>query len=388
MNNLKKILVLGLVDSIHVARWLEQFKDCNVEFYIYPSHKFKLINPELKKLISTKNVARYIIISPLRAKIFYGYLDYLFFEFFSKIFPQACRTNHLKKVLKIHKFQYVHAIEIQSAGYLIKDMSLKLLSDSKIIVTNYGSDIYYFMQYPEHEMKIRKVLEIAQYYSAECFRDYKLARDLGFTGVELPCIPNAGGFNLPSTSQEISLPSNRNQIIIKGYGGELGRADIPVNLIELIALEFPQINFFIYSATNDILELIERFPTKIKQRVTVAKIRDRLPNNQIMNEFKKSRLYVGSSKSDGISTSFLQAILTGAYPIQTNTSCASEWIARGVQASIVDVDSSIIYREIRVALTNDSLVDQALHKNLKIAKEYLDYEVIRQQSLQFYGLIE
>jgi hypothetical protein len=107
-----------------------------------------------------------------------------------------------------------------------------------------------------------------------------------------------------------------------------------------------------------------------------------------VNEFKKSRLYVGSSKSDGISTSFLQAIITGAYPIQTNTSCASEWIARGVQASIVDVDSSVIYNTIRMALTSDALVDQALEKNFKIAKEHLDYEVIRQHSLKFYGIIE
>jgi hypothetical protein len=43
----KKILIIGMFDSIHLARWLKQFEYENVDFTLFPSKKFKRINPEL-----------------------------------------------------------------------------------------------------------------------------------------------------------------------------------------------------------------------------------------------------------------------------------------------------------------------------------------------------
>jgi hypothetical protein len=50
--------------------------------------------------------------------------------------------------------------------------------------------------------------------------------------------------------------------------------------------------------------------------------------------FANSRIYIGASRSDGISTSFLEALVLGAYPIQTNTSCGNEWVEKGFHAQL------------------------------------------------------
>ena len=105
-----------------------------------------------------------------------------------------------------------------------------------------------------------------------------------------------------------------------------------------------------------------------------------------MDEFLKSRIYLGSSESDGISTSFLQALITGTFPIQTNTSCASEWISRGANASIIPLDSTLMYNKIRGALLNDQMVDNASEINFKVARKYLDYEVVKKKAFKFYGI--
>ena len=104
----------------------------------------------------------------------------------------------------------------------------------------------------------------------------------------------------------------------------------------------------------------------------------------MISEFGKSRIYVGCSASDGISTSFLESLITGCYPIQTNTSCANEWVDRGALASIIPLNSKILMSEIERALLDDQLVNQASIANLHVAQNYLSFSTIQRQSLKFY----
>jgi len=231
---------------------------------------------------------------------------------------------------------------------------------------------------------IRKTLSLADFYSAECERDYALAQEFGFKGRNLPCIPNAGGFDLSKYRTNFMPPSKRNQIIIKGYGGVFGRADIPIKLIEEIATEFPKVDFLIYSLTKELESIINGFPPNLKQRLKVSKVSSRLKHHRIIHEFMQSRIYVGCSESDGVSTSFLESLITGAYPIQTSTSCASEWVSRGAICSIVPLDADQVLQSIRQALQSNQLVDRASEENFKIAQKYLNYEVIQEDALKFY----
>jgi hypothetical protein len=84
-----------------------------------------------------------------------------------------------------------------------------------------------------------------------------------------------------------------------------------------------------------------------------------------------SRIYIGCSISDGISTSFLEAITKGVYPIQTNTSCAGEWVDKGAVASLIDLDIDQLNKALHLAITDDKVVDFAAEENLKIANSLL-----------------
>jgi hypothetical protein len=384
MTKRKTVLVIGMADSIHVARWLKQFVNENIDFFLVPSRKFRNMNWELEALFQSKSIARYTFIAPLKVNFLQGYLDFLKHELLAKIFKRLTRSNNLIKLIRKYNFTYIHALELQGAGYLLNYVPSILLSESKIIVTNYGSDIYYFKNMTEHVDLIRKTLSLADFYSAECERDYALAQEFGFKGRNLPCIPNAGGFDLSKYRTNFIPASKRNQIIIKGYGGVFGRADIPIKLIEQIAFEFPKVDFFIYSLTKELESIISGFSQNLKQRVKVSQVRSRLKHDRIINEFMQSRIYVGCSESDGISTSFLESLITGAYPIQTSTSCASEWVSRGAICSIVPLDIDQVLQSIRQALQSNQLVDRASEENFKIAQRYLNDEVIKEEALKFY----
>ena len=296
----KRVLVIGMLDSIHLYRWLEQFKNENVEFSIFASKKYRYLNPLLLDLINSKGFSKINLVSVPHLKYLSGFLDYAKYNFFKKY---NLRAKSLSKLLKNNSYDYVHALEIQGAGYLLAKVHSDLLKRSKVILTNWGSDIFYFQQFERDKRMIREALSKSDFYSAECERDYRLARDFGFLGKDLPCIPNAGGFQV-SQSNSIIPPSDRKQIMIKGYGGRFGRADIPISLIPQIVAIHPNSVFFIYSVTDDVLELINRLPSDVKKLIKISTVRDRMNRVDFLREFGKSRIYIGCSRSDGISTSW------------------------------------------------------------------------------------
>ena len=74
----RRVLIIGMFDSIHLARWLSQFEDQNIEFVLFPSKKFKYLNFDLAKLIKLKNDnAKFVLPKPYFFFKYIGYLDYI-----------------------------------------------------------------------------------------------------------------------------------------------------------------------------------------------------------------------------------------------------------------------------------------------------------------------
>lgn len=380
----RKILVVGMFDSIHFARWLEQFLDEDIDFLLFPSKKHRMVHKRINRLFKGCSTATFKHYSGKSIPFLRGYLDYFLIEIIGKFLKKSSRESRFEKCLTDSKIDIVHCLEFQGAGYLLDDIDTHFLSNKRVIVTNWGSDINFFSSNPQHADKIRNLLTKATHYSAECQRDYILAKELGFKGFDLPCIPNAGGFEIRKDSASLTYPSSRNQIIIKGYSGIFGRASLPVSLIPPLAAKFPQFNFFVYSCDDDIANQIKSFSSEVRQRIRVSTIKKKLEHDALLTEFQKSRIYIGCSNSDGISTSFLESIVTGAFPIQSDTSCANEWVLKGFRASIIPLDSSRLWESIVDAVENDLIVDQAFEQNQNLALIYLSKSEIQKKALEFY----
>ena len=380
----KKVLIIGLVDSVHLGRWLKQFSTEEIDFYIFASKKYRKLHRITMSLTKQNQLSKFNFLSPIKSKFLVGYIDFLYFELLGKFLQKFTRTFFLTLLLKREKFDYIHAIEIQGAGYLLDSLEFKLIEDKVIIITNWGSDIFYYRKFTDDVLRIRSVLSKADFYSAECKRDYALAREFGFTGIDLPCIPNAGGFELHQDVLNQIPTSLRKSILIKGYGGTFGRADLVIPLLPKILASYPEFRVHVYSVTDDILKMVKALPSEIQLRVKITTNRERISHSKMMFEFANSRIHIGCSESDGISTAFLESLVTGAYPIQTNTSCANEYVNLGVVASIVRLNQNEILDQIYLALEDDSLVDRASELNYKVAQKYLDYKVVQNKALKFY----
>ena len=282
-------------------------------------------------------------------------------------------------------FTKIHALEIQHAGYLLNEALPTDRSFDNVIVTNWGSDIYFYGQYPDHAVRIRDCLKMANYYSAECKRDYQLAQNFGFTGINLPVVPNSTTFSKEHFSQTFTSSSQRNQIIMKCYGSTFGYGEMLLQLADETLGLYPDISIYAYSVTVELIAVAEGIKKRHPERFRFTSVKLPILHKTMLEEFSRSRIYIGASKSDGVSTSFLEALATGAFPIQTSTSCAGEWVESGARAEIVQPEKSAIEEKLKQVLYDFETLREAQEKNLELARERLSFATISKITCEFYN---
>jgi glycosyltransferase involved in cell wall biosynthesis len=373
----KQILVIGMADSVHLARWLSQFIDQPIDFTLFPSSPHRHIHPKLKNLITSASQQMTVTLKPPSMRwlaLPLSAFDIPFNNFF--------RSQLLRRLITQQEFDLIHVLELQHAGYLL--LGTKLAPNlPKVFITNWGSDIYWFQQFPKHKQKIIQLLKIASFYSAECHRDIDIVRQLGYTGKTMPVIPNSGGINLDELPRDSLPPSQRKKIMIKGYTGFVGRAIIALKACELAADHLQEYEIVVYSASLKARVRAIKLRRFHKIRVTILK--KRIPHHEMLKHFSEARVYIGISLSDGISTSLLEAMATGCYPIQTNTSCATEWISENSGLIVEPFKPLGLAAAIRSTLISDQKVDEAQLINEDIIHTSASIRKIQELAQAFYS---
>ena len=371
-----KLLVVGMADSVHLARWLSQFVNQPIDVILFPSSPHRRIHPLLKGLMHSASNQMTVTLKPAAMR----WLA-LPFSFLDIPFRNALRSRLLRSLINQTSFDLIHVLEIQHAGYLL--LGTKLTTTlPKVFVTNWGSDIYWFEQFPEHKAKIIQLLQIASHYSAECQRDIEIVGRLGYTGATMPVIPNSGGINLQEIPKHLPPPSQRKKIMIKGYTGFVGRALLSIKACELVAEHLRDYEVVIYSASFK--ARIRALKLRHIHKVQVTIVKKRTPHHRMIQLFSEARIYIGISLSDGISTSLLEAMAVGCYPIQTDTSCASEWLPNKSFQTISDISINSISAALKRALTHDSEVDTIALSNMATIEARADSVKIEKIAHDFY----
>jgi hypothetical protein len=388
-----RILIVAMAESIHTVRWLSQISDQGWLVHLFPSLDYGTTHPDLQSVTvyhsfydirqnRNKNVT-------LRGvPVFNREMTILGRGFLEKFIPNY-RTKQLKRVIRKVNPDIIHSLEIQHAGYLTLEARKTLHGPfPPWIVTNWGSDIYLFGRLSKHRPKIREVLAACDYYSCECQRDVCLAKDFGFNGEVLPVFPNAGGFDLQYLSRLRfkGKASLRRLIMLKGYQHWAGRALVGLRALERCSDLLGGYQVAVYSAHPEVEIAAELFSDSTGVPVTI--VPDDTPNHEILKLHGQARISIGLSIGDAISTSLLEAIVMGSFPIQSLTSCAGEWIENGKNGIIVPPeDPEIVEGAIRQALTNDELVNRAEEINYSLAKEKLDETILKPNAVGIYNTV-
>jgi hypothetical protein len=350
-----------MLDSIHTARWLENFKDQGIDFFLFPSTPNRRVHSQIKNLISNSQGQA----SSFRLSAFARWATIPLWGA-DMVFGNRIRGFLVARTARKVKATHIHAMELNHAGK-ISTKALKHLGDlkPKVISTVWGSDIYWFGSFAKHQGYLTEILKGTDLLISECARDLVLAKDLGFDG-KFAKSESLFGFADSQIQKERTLVSQRNLILIKGYESFVGRASIALRAVEALSEELKQFEIHVYSTTWKTRKIIRKYNKDAERKIIFYK-KNSLNSAQMIELFERARVHLGISLSDGVPASMLESIVTGAFPIQTNTACCEGWLVHQESGLIVSPELGEVVAALSIAIHDDELVNRAMAINHQTA---------------------
>jgi hypothetical protein len=391
-----KLLIVAMANSIHTVRWISLICEQGWDIYLFPTNGFTSVHPEMPPVKVCSSIFLRFLVNRYRSKkTVIKIPDFLLdgnTSFFSwgdvikKFLPER-RNEKLRSIIRRIKPDLIHSMHIQEAGYLTLEAKKRYKGTfPKWLVTNWGSELNLFSKVSSYRDKIKDVLLNCDYLSGECSNDIKIAKDLGFKGRFLPVVPNSGGIDFDKI-KKIRKPgqtSERKNIMLKGYQNWAGRALVGLTALEMCADVLKGYRILIYSVdTIDVIIAAELFTQRTGIETFIIPFG--APHNEILSYHGSARISIGLSITDAISTSLLEAMVMGSFPIQSDTSCANEWFENGKTGILVRAeDPENIQKAIRKAVADDDLVNRAAELNYNMLYDRLEYSKIKNKVINTY----
>lgn len=376
------ILLVCFPISIHAARWAGLLRKSPFRIVIFPS----VLQDRCPELIGCPTISTRADAEALPAGSF-GYYDGSLIESVANsredqelgycpmrscvdvVSKYAPSPSSLAAAIRMLAPDMLHTLELQHATYLGLEARRRMKPSFPIwMASNWGSDLFLYHRIASHVPVLREVMQSLDALHSECARDNKTAVDLGFRGVHFPNVPASGGSD-PKLFREtaaLTPPSQRDLILIKGYHGWAGRGQHLVLAIHRIAPMLKRYRIRITHSDPATTEMVQAVAKE--DGLDIAVDRYYPDHSAALERLKQARVVVGCGISDGISTTLLEAMMVGAFPIQSDTACACEWIESGVGGFILSPhDTSAFADAIAKAVTDDRLVDNAASLNRKVA---------------------
>ena len=379
----KRLFLVGMADSPHFQRWLNTTQNNfpHIKIWVFPSDRPRLTRGKLKLLRGSGAETKVFRLFPQHK------INFIIYYVADILLGMPWRAFFLHYWLKIHKPSVVHFHETQHAAYIynyIYDYK-NTHSKANYILSTWGSDLTLFSWVEGNELLVKSALSWANVVTAERESEKVDADRLGFCGKFIAPIYITVG-QKEVEPEKLSTPSSRRSIIIKGYQHEAGRA---LNALEAIIELKDQLSAYeilVFSASDSVIAQVDILRGKEGVNIRVL---PRMSHTELQEYFKKSRLYIGMSISDGLSTSMVEAMNAGTFPIQSPNSAAGEFILDGISGFIIepwDIDG--MKQAIITAIANDLLVDKAVKINYATLSKKYSFEVGETKLREIYKILQ
>lgn len=372
-----KILFVSM-PYIHVIRWIECLKDAPYELYwfdVLDRGKFNTIENVYQLTDWKKRKQRYIKGEYLLSKKLPSIYKWI------QPFLEVTVSEELESIINKIQPDIIHSFEMQSCSYPI----LKTMNKFPSILWVYscwGSDLFYYQNLLDHNKMIREVLKRVNYLHTDCKRDHEIARKLGFKGKDLEVIPGGTGYLLRQLKENKLPLEQRKIILIKGYHHRFGRGLVVVRALLELQEVLRGFEVVIFGAHQEVINFIDENNLNFK-----TYDRHELNHDEVMKLMGQSLIYIGNSISDGMPNTLLEAIVMGAFPIQSNPGgVTAEIITHGENGLLIENPESFeeIKKQLLQVINNSDLLKQAAVLNELIANNRLDYEINKQKVVELY----
>jgi len=340
-----RVLHVGIINSIHLVRFLAQLDGLGWEQHLVTSVAGIDPHPGLRG-VRLHHASRPRRSSALRSQVDRAAREALrrlpnvaralrLTPFVARPAPAPApgAAARLADLVRELSPDLVFSHELQHAGYLTLEARALLPAFPRWAVSCWGSDLYLYRRLPEHRAKLEALLSAADLLRCDCERDVGLARGLGFRGRLLPVGPVAAyDVEAAQAHRSPGPPSARRTILLKGYQHWAGRALVGLRALARIPELLAGRRLVVLSAHPDVALAARLLAADTGVELWLPPY---LPDEALPRLYGEARVSVGLGISDGVPQTFLEALLLGAFPVQSFTSAAGEWVEDGVTGLLV-----------------------------------------------------
>ncbi len=314
--------------------------------------------------------------------------------FIKKNFPKLNKSilendveSAFKKVLQEVKPDVVHSFVLQISCLPILNIMNKN-PQIKWVYSAWGSDLYNTKNKPNYKAEVYSILSKVDYLFTDCNRDFKIAKNNGFKGRFLGVFPGGGGYKIEDQNNHlVQKVEDRAIILVKGYQGELGRCIEVLKALKTLAKPLSIYKIVVFGTHEEVKTYIKQTNLKANLNITVLTQSSHL---EILKLMGGAYIYIGNSMSDGMPNTLLEAVIMGAFPIQSNPGGATEDVIINNKNGLLiekPTDVEHIAKLVKQAIINKELVAHAFQYNQTKIKPALAYSNIKEKVLKAYKSI-
>jgi glycosyltransferase involved in cell wall biosynthesis len=411
-----KILFIGEVGSIHVARWVNQLHGTGWDFRVFQPVPSALgVRGEF---LSGKVYLPYDVPKPETIQVEYTLSPNkpsLVFRAVRKVLrkfkitwledkpksPEARHARYLADLIKQWQPDVIHSLGMfcnwRDNGIVVS--RAREILGGKLpcpwIVSSWGADLDLYPYLGEKQRaEAEAILTTCDGLLVEGERDLALAQKMGFRGKVLAKLPAYGGITWkPEDYCSPGLTSSRRVILLKGRdntdpvhagGDPQGRAMTAINAFKTCRDLLQPYSIVIAQATPSV-EAEAKALAASGLDITIYPNSVSLPYPQWLKLLGSSRILIAVTASDGLPSTLIEAMSLGVFPIHSGLETVREWISDGQNGSLVPPeDVQAVAQALRNALENDAFVDKAAERNLEIIAKNLSDAVVRPKVIDLY----
>jgi len=368
--NEKKILLIGMIDSPHFHKWIEavtiQFP--NKKVLIFPTDRPRFSGKEFYSWSKSKKTVHIFKLS------YFKKINFALYYVLDLIFGIRWRSYFLAIFILRNKPYVLHFHEMQHGAYIFNLISnyKKIPTNSLKIISTWGSDLTLYSSVNNHKAQIKNCLSWANILTTEKLEEIIDAKSFGFRGeFRSPVYITLGA--KADIQTELTIPSSRKTILVKGHQSNTGRA---LNILQVISKMRDKLEGFeilVYSAPESVEIQVDILREKFNINIRTIQ---QMSNAQMIEFFKRARVSISLAVSDGLPGVLVEAMQYGAFPIQSEKSAAKDFLVNGKNGFVVDPwDLDLIQDSLQKAVSDDQLVNNALLLNREILIEKYNYDI-------------
>lgn len=391
-----RVLFIGLGGSTHTHSWIDLLADSrlNARLFALPAGGLPPAGWKVRTYVSAYAVAD--MDEAWRARL---YSPVLLRRLSQRVLARArygtdgfeeLAEEWLAQVIRRWRPDVIHTLGIDPASYFYLKAREKygLRGIGKWVAqARGGPDIALNRLVAEHSGRIKEVLGECDRLVADNEQNYQYALGLGLAPHKvssLGVVPGTGGVDVARLSAARRGRPSESRIVLwpKAYESLQGKALPVFEAMKLVWEQIQPCEFHLLAMTAETSLWFQTLPEEIRR---ACRCETRVSRDHVLELMTRARVMLAPSLADGIPNSMYEAMAAGAFPVVSPLETISPLVENGRNVLFArNLYPHEIAEVLRLAMTDDALIDGAVERNLSFVRRLADRASIGPRVVRFY----